>query len=63
MNAVTNILPFNALGAYEREREENRRIYSKLSKALTLLRMECSRRELRGEDVSHIRAFIAEASL
>lgn len=60
MNAQTKIEPFNSLRAYHREREYSRRIEARLSKAITLLRMECSRRELRGEDVAHIRAFIAE---
>jgi hypothetical protein len=32
-----------------------------LAKALGLLSMECDRRERRGEDVSHIRAFVRNA--
>lgn len=56
------IIPFNALAAYERERDHSRRMETYLAKALLLLTMECSRRELRGEDVSHIRSFVTEAS-
>lgn len=56
------VQPFNPMAAYQREREHSRRIESTLSKALTLLGLECSRRELQGEDVGHIRAFIQEAS-
>lgn len=56
------IIPFNAMRAYERERDHSRRMETYLAKALLLLSMECSRRELRGEDVSHIRAFVSEAS-
>ncbi len=59
----TAIKPFDALAAYEREREWSRVIERRLSKALLLLRIEADRRELRGEDVSHIRKFIGEASL
>ena len=54
--------PFNAFAAYEREREENRRLYGMLFKAVTILRLDADRREARGEDVSHVRAFIKEAS-
>lgn len=71
MNAVVKIGPqpareaaesFNPIAAYERERAHARKLERTLSKALTLLRMECTRRELRGEDVAHIRQFITEAS-
>lgn len=55
-------IAFNALAAFNREREYSAGLERTLSKALTLLRMECSRREGRGEDVGHIRAFIVEAS-
>jgi hypothetical protein len=34
-----------------------------LSNAVHLLSMECDRREHRGEDVAHIRAFCREAAL
>ena len=54
--------PFDSYAAYQRERSENRRIYDLLARSLTLLGSECSRREVRGEDVSHIRAFIKEAT-
>lgn len=60
---MSAVMPFNPLAAYERERDHSRRMETYLSKALLLLSMECSRRELRGEDVAHIRAFVAEASL
>lgn len=67
MNAVTRIAPalapFNAFASYEAERAHSRTLERTLSSALTLLRIECSRRELRGEDVGHIRQFIAGASL
>lgn len=54
--------PFDSFAAYQRERAENQRLYGLLSRSLMLLGTECSRRELRGEDVSHVRAFIKEAS-
>lgn len=54
--------PFDSFAAYQRERAENRRIYDLLARSLSLLGSECSRRELRGEDASHIRAFIKEAT-
>lgn len=65
MTATAKIepVPFNALAAYEREREWSRQLEDRLSRSLSLLRMECGRRELRGEDVAHIRAFIKDASL
>ena len=53
---------FNAYAAYERERDHSRRIERDLTRALQLLGMECDRREGRGEDVAHIRAFIERAS-
>ncbi len=59
---ISTLVPFNALKAYERERDHSRRMETYLAKALLLLGMECGRRELRGEDVSHIRKFIGEAS-
>ena len=65
MNAVSKIeaaKPFDAYGAYLREREHSRRMEATLSRALTLLSMECGRRELRGENVEHIRLFIRDAS-
>jgi len=63
MNAVRKIeVPvFNALAAYERERAENRRLHGLLDRALILLNMETTRRELAGDDVAHIRGFISEA--
>lgn len=63
MNAVTKIKPdrvFNALAAYEREREYSKKLERALSDSLGLLTMECGRRELRGEDVAAVRQFIAE---
>lgn len=62
MNAQTKVLPFNPMAAYERERVYSATLERHLSRALMLLSMECSRRELRGEDVAHIRRFIAEAT-
>lgn len=56
------IKPFDSFGAYQRERAHCRNLERTLSKALALLQMECSRREGRGEDVAHIRAFIKEAA-
>ena len=61
MNAPVKIEPFNAYAAYERERAHSRKIEMTLSKALMLLRLECDRRELRGEDVDHLRVFLREA--
>ena len=52
---------FNSYAAYQRERAYSRKLEITLSKALTLLDLECARRELRGEDVAHIRQFIREA--
>jgi hypothetical protein len=46
---------------YLREREHSRKLERLLSRATTLLDMECDRREARGEDVAHIRAFVKEA--
>lgn len=62
MNAITQIRPFDSYGAYQREREHSRLMETRLGKALAMLAMESDRRERNGEDVSHIRAFIAEAS-
>lgn len=53
--------PFNAFAAYERERDYSRRVEALLSRSLALLEMETKRRALRGEDVAHLSAFIAEA--
>lgn len=62
MNAPITLHRFNSYAAYQREREHSRKLEQTLGKALELLRLECHRRELRGEDVSHIRAFIRGAS-
>ncbi len=62
MNAPVKIIPFDAYAAYQRERAHAGKIEATLSKALMLLRLECDRRELRGEDVAHIRAFLKEAA-
>jgi hypothetical protein len=62
MNAISKIAPFDAYAAYQRERDWSREVEKRLSKALMLLGIECDRRERRGEDVAHIRAFISEAS-
>ena len=61
MNAVSAIVPANWYRQYEAEHEENRKLYSWLDRSLTLLEVECRRRELRGEDVAHVRAFVANA--
>lgn len=61
MNAVSKIVPANWYSQYEAERETNRKLYGLLDRSLILLETECSRRELRGEDVSHVRAFVANA--
>lgn len=61
VNAHKVIAPFNPMAAYQREREYSRKIEATLSNALTLLGVECGRREMRGEDVSHIRTFIKDA--
>lgn len=55
------IIPFKPLEAYERERAYSRALEKKLDAALMLLGMECQRRELRGEDVAHVRDFIKSA--
>ncbi len=59
---VSAFIPFDPLAAYERERDHSRRMETYLAKALLLLSMEASRRELRGEEVGHIRSFVREAS-
>jgi hypothetical protein len=63
MNApakVETFKPFNALAAYEAEREYSRKLERALSDALGLLDMECGRRALRGEDVESVRKFISD---
>ena len=62
MNIQTEIKPFNSYAAYQQEREYSRGQERLLLRAILLLRSECDRREGRGEDVNHIRAFIREAS-
>lgn len=59
MNAQTKIEPFDAFAAYSRERAYSRQLEKALSASLNLLSTECDRRELRGEDVAHIRAFVS----
>lgn len=51
----------NYYASYLQERAYSKRIESLLSRSLALLEIECGRRELRGEDVAHIRAFVKEA--
>jgi len=46
---------------YLSERKDHKRTRQFLDRSLTLLELECGRRELRGEDVGHIRSFIREA--
>lgn len=65
MGVVTKfpeIVPFNSMKAFEREREYSLKLEKQLAKALMLLGMECDRRQMRGENVEHIRAFVREAS-
>lgn len=62
MNAVTPIKPFDPMAAYQRERQHARLMETRLASACALLRMECDRRAARGEDVSHIREFLARAA-
>lgn len=52
---------FKVYPAYLRSRDENRKLYGLLSKSLVMLEIECNRRQLRGEDVSHVRDFISRA--
>lgn len=59
--ASAGIIPFDSYAAYQREREYSRKVERQLSKALMFLEFSCDSREARGEDVSHLRAFIAEA--
>lgn len=59
--AYAEVIPFNSYAAYQREREYSRKIERQLSKALMFLEFSCNSREAQGEDVSHLRAFIAEA--
>jgi hypothetical protein len=46
---------------YLREREYSRTLERLLARSVALLDMETHRRELAGEDVTHLRAFIREA--
>lgn len=62
MNAVTPIRAFDAYAAYQREREHSRLMETRLATACMILRMECDRRQSRGEDVSHIREFLKRAA-
>jgi hypothetical protein len=60
-SGISDFAPSSGHAAYERERTYSRKVERLLTKAVNLLDMECSRREGRGEDVAHIRAFIGEA--
>ncbi len=69
MNAIATftadapaIVPFNAYAAYQRERQWARCQEQLLARALTLLASQADRAARRGDDVSHIRSFIAKAS-
>lgn len=65
MTVQTKIKPageyVNYYASYMKERAYSKRIERLLSRSLDLLEMECGRRERRGEDVAHIRAFVKEA--
>ena len=63
MADVIEIKAFNAVAAYEREREENRRVWGLLQRAIILHRMEAERRERNGEDATGLRRFIADATV
>lgn len=61
MNAQTNIPRFNAMAAYEAERDENRRLYTLLNKCLHLADSMATKLERHGEDASVYRRFIINA--
>lgn len=54
---------FDANAAYNRERAYSKKLERLLSRAVALLDMETTRREIAGEDVAPLRAFIREARL
>lgn len=60
--AVLNVPRFNALAAYERERDENRRLFDLLTRSTVLMRGMADRLERYGEDVTEKRAFMEHAS-
>lgn len=61
MNAQTTFPRFNALAAYEAEREENRRLDSLLDHSIFMMEGMVRRLERYGEDVSTYRLHIAKA--
>ena len=60
MTAQSKIRPFNAMAAYEAEREENRRLYSVVYKALHFADSMADKLERAGVDASVYRGYIAE---
>ena len=61
MNAQINIPRFNALEAYERERDINRRLFRHLSDVLFVADDMVRKLERHGYDVSHKRAILDKA--
>ena len=63
MNAQSKIEAprFNPMEAYERERDENRRLYGLLTNVLFVAEGMLGELERKGVDVSHRRAIIANA--
>lgn len=60
-SAAPKIEPFDAYGAYQRERAYSAKLEGALVKALDLMTMENRRRKLRGEDVAHLEAFVSQS--
>lgn len=62
MNVMTKLEPPDAwFSKYKQEREGNRRLYDLLTRSLIQLEMAADLRARAGDDVSHVRAFIADA--
>lgn len=61
MSTVTQIPRFNALAAYEAEREENRRLFALLNNVLFVADGLANRLDRYGADTSNARAVIAQA--
>lgn len=61
MNMQTKIEPFDALAAYEREREENRRLFDLIGKVLFVADDLIAKVERGGEDVTVKKAILEQA--
>ncbi|HCS17692.1 MAG TPA: hypothetical protein DIW45_07835 [Erythrobacter sp.] len=61
MNAPTKIQPFNALAAYEAERDENRRLWNILNNVLMVADDAVGQLARKGVNVTTKRAILAQA--